>query len=188
MKRITLLNKQRTDLGYGDPTGSKLVGRVNGLSIYLHYFDENDFLVNVMDMSIKKPGQHKYKVAMDLDCGPGHAPGAAHVDMVRVDKEYQGMQLAPKVYRKLMQKLPNLVFQAGTVQSPGGRSIWATLATYPDIFVFGGLRSKPHTWEQLDSDEDLSELYSDNYDMYRKPSFVVFAMSQPIAADIRLTA
>lgn len=53
----------------------------------------------------------------------------------RIDNEYTGFDIAPKLYEYLLTRYPGWVLKAGTSQSIGGKSIWNRLAKSKKINV-----------------------------------------------------
>jgi hypothetical protein len=77
------------------------------------------------------------------------------VDNVRVDQRFQGFGLVPRFYKYIMKKL-DIILEAGTCQSPGGRYIWAQLSKVKDVTVFAkSVNSKAYSVECDESDREL---------------------------------
>jgi len=119
--------------------------------------------------------KNRPKIVMELLLSKSKNKNSWHVDYTRVDNLYQGQGLAPKMYRKLLKKMPGLMLEAGNLQSAGGRGIWAELGRMNDIWVFGKTkRSQPF---ELDVDECENELMSFDRRVYDNPrsNMYVFA-------------
>jgi hypothetical protein len=54
----------------------------------------------------------------------------------RIDNEYMGFDIAPKLYEYLLVKYPGWILKSGTSQSIGGKSIWNRLAKSRKVSVF----------------------------------------------------
>ena len=87
--------------------------------------------------------------------------GAWSVDIVRVDDKYKGFGVAPHVYRFLMKKL-DIVMEAGKMQSPGGRYIWACLSKMRGIYM----KAIDDRKNFYDVEADAGELVSYDVDVY----------------------
>lgn len=84
-----------------------------------------------------------------------HKSIAWQVDNVRVDQRFQGFGLVPRFYKYIMKKL-DIILEAGTYQSPGGRYIWAQLSKVKDVTVFAkSVNSKAYSVECDESDREL---------------------------------
>lgn len=84
-----------------------------------------------------------------------HKSIAWRVDNVRVDQRFQGFGLVPRFYKYIMKKL-DIILEAGTCQSPGGRYIWAQLSKVKDVTVFAkSINSKAYSVECDESDREL---------------------------------
>jgi len=170
MNRIAL--SKRAQLGFFVPgvpaitCGYRKVGRVRGMDVWVD--DENPDFWSV-DVTTNIDGRHKRVCTMELS-RDGYS---YHVDIVKVDRVFQGHGIAPIVYRYLMKRL-GIMLQAGIEQSPGGRYIWNTLATYSDIVVVGR-RGRRGQLVQLEAGEE-GELEHEDYKIYDGPyDYYVFA-------------
>jgi GNAT superfamily N-acetyltransferase len=170
MQRISVAKPSR--LGYVVPE-VKRIARISGLDLYLSKAD-NTYYVEALHMDRAHKGM--VKRAMIVTIVPDEEYDAAYtIDMVSVDSEYQGMGLAPKVYRKLLKRLPKLLLKAATIQSPGGRYIWYTLAKYRDIDVYAMTPTgRYHGIELDDVSAELTLGHTDIYDNERT-EYAVFA-------------
>lgn len=86
---------------------------------------------------------------------------AWHVDLTQVDDKYKGFGIAPIVYAFLMRKL-DIVMEAGKMQSPGGRYIWAAMSKMRGIYMKAVDSSKNF----YDIEAEDGELWSDEVDVY----------------------
>lgn len=170
MERISVSKTSR--LGFVYPDGNH-IGRVNGLDLYVLIQDDTYF---VEALHSARSCRGMVKRAMSLVIVPDEEFEAAYtIEMVNVDNEYQGMGIAPKVYRKLLKSLPDLLLRAGTIQSPGGRYIWYTLAKYNDISMYAMTPSgRYHDVVRDDIDRELTLEHADIYDNART-EYAVFA-------------
>lgn len=100
-----------------------------------------------------------YKRVMEISLSK--QKGSYIVDMARIDSRFQGHGIAPKIYKSIIKKL-GIILQAGEMQSPGGRSIWARMANMKGIELFA-LDSRG---KYYDVDVDENELMSDDERLY----------------------
>ena len=127
---------RKHDLGYHNVNDLIYIGSTSGLAVYyinnepspgletywFHDPEDTDKSGNmrvVAEMTLRESKRHVYEV-----------------DVMVIDSHFQGLGLAPKLYAYILRKL-NITLQAGTQQSPGGRSIWKRLAQRKDVLVYG---------------------------------------------------
>lgn len=151
------------------------IGSVRGMLVYLEgdVGDETIF-VNVYRSGKTKHGT--YQQIADLSLSKEYFKNAYHVDLMRVDHRFQGHGLAPLIYRYIMKKL-GIIIQAGTMQSAGGRKLWAQLAKTKGVAIFAAYRrSKELVRIELDKEDE--ELHHESIKMYDGPrSVYTFAMA-----------
>ena len=165
-KRIALKAKR--------PEGTYL-GNLRGMRVYLEG-DVGEEVIFVQVYENRDLGGGKYQLIADLNLFNGHAKGAYHVDLMRIDYRYQGHGIAPLVYRYVLRKL-GIVIQAGKHQSPGGRKIWAQLSKMGGVTVYCMHRrsSEAHV---IDLDEDQDEITHEAFKVYDGPrSVYTFAVA-----------
>jgi hypothetical protein len=170
MERINV--KERIDLGYVEVSGERL-GRVAGLDLYLET-EQDTIYITVLHLDRSYRRLAKRAMILMLVPDPDYE-GSYTIDMVWVDREYKGMNLAPRVYRKLLKTMNNLLLRAGATQSPGGRYIWYSLAQYRDIFMYATTPSgRIH---DIEVDHVTRELELDHADLYdnQRTEYAVFA-------------
>lgn len=135
MDRITYGKKN--NLGWFEPqstyTNYKKIGTCKGMTVWGSVDDDMD---NMMDIEVTCTVNNKYKRIMCLSISKTYFDNAWHVDITQVDSKFQGLGIAPMVYKYVMKKM-GIILQAGTSQSPGGRYIWNTLAQDDDILMVG---------------------------------------------------
>lgn len=162
MERIDLSKSVR--LGYFahfDADEAKRIGSYRHLVVYQTIFDKeyrDDHLqIKVVDFGNTNRKGHP-KLVMEIDASTLYEKNAFHIDITRIDSVYQGWGIAPKIYRLIMKRL-GVILQAGSMQSAGGRAVWAALAKMPDINMFAKTpRGKVlHDIEVDDSNEIFSE-------------------------------
>jgi len=116
---------------YGDED-YKLIGSTNKLACYVSVQDE--VMMEVVFVSPKSEKCGYTVCEVQLSRGNDENP-VWSVDLTRVDIRFQGYGLVPKLYRYLISKL-NITLQAGSMQSPGGRMIWAQLSDLDNVTVY----------------------------------------------------
>ena len=159
MERISYSKKSKlgyTTLKFLEENDYDYVGKCAGLCVYAGQGGD------AMDVEVVDPRScrgDRAKRAMTITLT--YERKAWHVDIVSVDDKYKGFGLAPKVYRHLMRKL-GIVMQCGKMQSPGGRYIWATLASMPGVFM----QALDYRNNMYDVEAEDGELYSDEVELY----------------------
>ena len=127
---------KKHSLGFHDVSEITYVGSTNGYAVYFtndepspglqtYWFHDPDFT--------DKQGAMRVVAEMTLRQSKN---GVYEVDVIVIDSEYQGLDLAPKMYAYILRKL-NITLQAGECQSPGGRSIWRRLSRRKDVLIYG---------------------------------------------------
>ena len=159
MERITVSKHQR--LGYIEPS-DEIIGKTSGLTIYSGWMDK-ELWIEALDRKQSHRGLYRRAFYLGLTPDPDYDT-AFTIEMVSTDNAYQGWGIAPKVYRKLLKKKPDLLLRAGTVQSPGGRYIWYNLAKDPDIIVFA--RAQNGRIYEVEADDELRELTLPHTELY----------------------
>ena len=96
------------------------------------------------------------------------------VGYTRINRMFQGFDLAPRVYSEIIKSL-GITIQSGQTQSPGGRSIWVRLNKMPGVVVVGAVGTKQSTIELVDSD-DGTELSSPNRSIYGTDGYKLYAL------------
>ena len=139
MERINMSKKTNSNLGYFKPLeanhmyGSEyeLLKRIYymNIDIYVDRGDKSSISVEFVDSTT-------FKRIMVTELSRVGRSKAYHVDITIMDKKYQGQGLAPKLYRHLLKNL-DIVLQAGSAQSDGGRQLWNKLCKYRDVSVYG---------------------------------------------------
>lgn len=160
MERIDYSKRAR--LGFfipGRPNltdGYRKVGRVRRMDVWVD--NDMDHYMGI-EVTSNIDGKHKRVMCMDLE----QQGQSWHVNLVQVDSMFQGMGIAPMVYRYICKKL-GIMLQAGHMQSPGGRHIWNMVSTYKDMLVLGQ-RGKKGKLYPLEQGPD-GELVSDRHKVY----------------------
>lgn len=153
----------------------KYLGMLKGMRVYLEgeVGDEVIFVQVYQNLDL---GGGKYQLIADLNLYNGKAKGAYHVDLMRIDYRYQGHGLAPLIYRFVLRKV-GITLQAGTLQSAGGRKIWAQLAKTKGVMVYA-LHRRDTEARAFDLDEDDNELHHEAFKVYDGPrSVYTFAVA-----------
>ena len=131
MERIRY--KKNHSLGYFGADDYDPIGSVTGYKCYTS--EEEDLLwVEFVDPEYTNSKGFEKRVCQLILTQTKR--GVYEVDMMIIDKEFQGLGLAPRFYAYLLRKL-NITLKAGSCQSPGGRSIWTRLGKRVDVLVYG---------------------------------------------------
>lgn len=158
----------------------KFVGKLRGMLVYMEG-EVGDDCIMVMVYQAKHKGYYhkkdsKYQPIAELTLSTEMFDNAYHVDMMRIDYRFQGHGIAPLLYRYLLRRL-GIIIQAGTMQSAGGRKLWASLAKMKDVLVFASYRRGGRIFE-IDVDEDAEEMCCDGAKLYDgQRSMYTFAVS-----------
>lgn len=146
------------------PEGRKL-GKLRGMDVYIEgTVGEDDLFVVVYRPNPCGSSNKKQSVISELFLSNDYCPGAYHVDSMQIDHRFQGHGIATLLYRYLIKKL-GIILQAGTLQSPGGRKIWAQLAKESGIQIFAAYR-RGKQLIQIESDDDSDELFHETVKLY----------------------
>lgn len=137
--------------------GFMYVGKFNGFEVWCNELDD-ELSYDVVD---NRNGRRKRVLELDLDYN--HKMASWHVEIVRIDQRYRGMNLAPKFYRWIMRN-QQITLQAGENQSPGGRYIWSQLAQMKSVSLIA-IDSRGNQYEVHD-EENWGELDSDDVQLY----------------------
>lgn len=105
------------------------IGNIGNIIVYSYSTDDEEYLVR---LCIDTGGRSMTCVGV-LDLAKDHK-GVYSVLMVRIAKEYQGFNIAPKLYRMVMKKL-GISISTYNCQSLGGRSIWTRLFQLKDVQI-----------------------------------------------------
>jgi len=137
-----------------------LLGNLNRMLVYVEGEAGDEYInVDVVSLDYNRLG---YKRIMEIQLS--RKKNSYIVDISRIDSKFQGFGIAPQVYRYLLRKL-SIVLQAGEVQSPGGRSIWARMADMSGINLMALDGRKNH----YDVEADDGELIADGVKLYDGP-------------------
>lgn len=151
MRKISVAKNIR--LGWFDIDDSDVFARMGSL-VLLKRQDGRHMEVDVVDTAYSNRAG-EYRHVMEIILSQIGKRKSWHVDLARLDSRYRGMNIAPKVYTKLIKRNPGFILEAGHMQSPGGQSIWNRLAERKDIFVFARNRKGAY---YVEFDEDRDEL------------------------------
>jgi GNAT superfamily N-acetyltransferase len=120
------------------------------------------FIYVVNHNHLDRHGTPKVVIEMQLK---RESDGSWSVELVVVDRAYQGEGLSTKLYKFLLKNLPDFVLRAGSAQSPGGRYIWYKLAQSRAVEIMG--RKK---WGRelvtMRPNHDTKEIYHPDFDCY----------------------
>lgn len=148
---------------------SGVVSGVNSLECWIEGTADDDY---ISVEYVLRNDTHKTGKKRVMELGLSRQNGAFHVDMARIDTKFQGFGIAPKLYRFVIRKL-GIVLQAGSSQSPGGRSVWARMAKMSGI----KLVAKDGHNKFYDVEYDDDELYIENESLYDgRKKLKIFAM------------
>ena len=107
--RITM--NKGVALGYGNLDDLELVGRAFGYDIYVEKEESTYNVIWVYDRNVTKRIRNwdddmetRYRIAARVELSKER--GAWHVDLLSVDSRYKGNNLAIKIYKFLMKKMP----------------------------------------------------------------------------------
>lgn len=158
----------------------RFVGRLRKMLVYIEGDIGEDVVLIVvyrdLDSRLNRKSFKKLQPIAELSLSKEYCDGAYHVDLMRIDYRYQGNGIGPMLYRYILRKFP-IMLQAGTMQSLGGRKIWAALAKMPDISVFAAYRRGKQAFE-IDLDDEDEELRHDDIQLYDSQRKVyTFAMA-----------
>jgi hypothetical protein len=145
---------------YGDED-YKLIGSANKLACYVSVQD--DVMMEAVFVSPKNERCGYTVCEVQLSRVNDENP-VWSADTTHVDTRFQGYGIVPRLYRYLIIKL-NITLQAGSMQSPGGRMIWARLSDLNNITVYSKTKNgKPH---HVETNDEGTELISDgHYQIY----------------------
>ena len=112
------------------------LGNIGNLMLYAYMDDATEILVRLLVESDTR--SHTCVGLVDLlqDFDDVYSVG-----MVRIAKEYQGFNIAPRMYRMVMKKL-GIAISTQNCQSPGGQSIWSRMFSRKDIQITAYRRGK----------------------------------------------
>jgi hypothetical protein len=118
----------------------KCLGQMgNNIAVFVYIPEEReDTYMHFEVIDVNRPYRNNYaqvKRIFELEVELSEC-NAWIVTMSRIDEQYRGHKMAPRLYKWIMQRM-NIVFQAGDEQSPGGRGIWHSLAGMKDVLVYG---------------------------------------------------
>lgn len=169
MERIEYprVNRLYTFDNYGEEF--RLVGKIGPMEVWVD--DEGTAFKN---FKVVLPRDNKpSKVACEIELS--RVCNSWAVDLTKVDSKFQGFGIAVKAYAFIIKKM-GITLKAGSMQSPGGRSIWAQLAKENSVMVYGmkGRRGIPHVMLPNDDGTEV-ECEEDNIEAYDVRSFNMFA-------------
>ena len=127
MTPVEVSHSQRLRQIRVDPE-SIYLGRIGVLDAYATYDEDQLFIELVEDT-----GRRKVPVVAVIDLIEDFK-GVYSVKMVRIAKEFQGFDIAPKLYRLVMRQLDVAISTLGC-QSPGGQSIWTRMYKFRDVQI-----------------------------------------------------
>ena len=96
------------------------------------------------------------------------------IDMMAIDKQFQGFSITGKLYKMVMKKL-NIILEAGQSQSPGGRGIWCSLSSVPGVQVFGANNRNISELFEMVPTEKGELITTCGIDPYEKGQFRIYA-------------
>jgi len=165
-----------------DYTKLHILGRFNPNTEYTDYFERIGVVTNVAGCDAWVEGENGddqiaveivsrlnknrrgYQRVMEITLSK--YKDSYHVELARIDSKYQGHGIAPKVYKYLMRKL-GIILKAGNQQSPGGRYIWAKMASMAGLDVFA-LDGRGNYYDVEVDDNELVTTYGKIYDDSRR--------------------
>jgi hypothetical protein len=141
----------------------KFHGRVNRLCIY---YDTTASRFLVVD-SAETKGERQ-RLAAILDVVP--IKNRLKIQIMRIDSQYQGYGLAPKIYKQIM-KSTGKILEAGSTQSAGGRSIWYSLCKMSGVTVYAVYNNQAWLLEADEIEREPScyecpDIYLEKYRMF----------------------
>ena len=143
------------------PGGSGLLystskGRFGGVDIKLWDPNGKDYLAQQNREKQGLPGQLIGKLSLS-DASNFPLKGAVQVDTITVDEDYRGIGIAKALYGIVLTILKKPLL-AGSMQTPGGRRNWVSLASIPGVEMKGyfviakgdlEINQKPHdNWDR----------------------------------------
>lgn len=162
MKRIELQQSQTLGTAKIDylinEEDYEYAGMCSGMAVYSTPFDKSFTEIEVLDLSTTRRNKTRRIMQITLTYTKR---GSYTVEMVSIDRKYQGHGIAPRIYRYIMRKF-GIVLEAGSQQSPGGRSVWAALSKMTRITMHA-IDSKFNFYDVEAID---GELISDDIDVY----------------------
>lgn len=139
------------DLGFFGDTDYEPIGSVGGYKCYLAV-EEDQLWIEFIDPDYTNGDGHEKRVC---DIILNETKNRVYeVELIRMDSEYRGLNLAPRFYAFLLRKLA-ITLKAGVYQSPGGRSIWTRMAQRRDVMIYG---RTPHGRPVMMISDDNGEL------------------------------
>jgi len=163
MERIDM--KKRVRMGRHNPytRHETFVGKLRSMLVFADgNFEDNDTTVLFYVYHGVPDSRGRHEQIADLCLTNDICENAYHVDLMRVNSRFQGFEIAPKLYYYIMKKF-NIVIQAGSVQSAGGRKIWSKLCGMKNVVLFGTAGKK---FLQMDIDDETGELCADGAIVY----------------------
>jgi hypothetical protein len=143
---------------------------------------EDELYIRVCNLDIPsrkcRDGYHSYHVIAHVDLVEVSRRRACRkiyeVAYTRIDRKFQGFNLAPRLYRQIIKAL-DITLCSGETQSPGGRNIWVRLNQMRGILVCGAVGSNQTTLELVDNDD--GELVSDRRTIYGTEGYRLYAVA-----------
>ena len=152
----------------------KRIGSFRGMDVYVEGdIGQDDWFCVYVYRRLKSKNTKSRQTIAELTLSDDYCKGAYHVDLMRIDHRYQGHGIAPMLYRYLMKKL-GIILQAGTMQSGGGRRLWAELAKMKDIMVYASYKRK-HEAHVIELEKEDEELHLDGIRLYDGRPIYTFA-------------
>ena len=173
---------KHASLGYALSSFDEMfyLGKIMGYEVIYGLWGEDLQECDALDVFMLDPNtcnsRDYKKVVCQLELSRSEfVKGAWIVDMMRVDNKYRGKNIAPKLYKFLVNKLPGLIIQAGEQQSPGGQSIWSRLSKQSGVIVYGRT-PKGRPVAMVEVNNQLCCAHGNNVAYDGKRDFYMFAM------------
>ncbi len=138
------------------------LGRIGSLMLYAYIID-GEILVRLLEDTDKKSATCAGLIDLYEDFD-----GIYSVGIVRVAKQYQGFDIAPKMYRMVMKQL-GISISTMNSQSLGGQSIWSRMFRRKDIQMVAYRRGKyrPRRLYPVYFDEENNRVESHGQSIWR---------------------
>lgn len=153
----------------------RFVGKI-GRTLEVWVDDEGLAYKNFKVVMPRDRGPAKVACEIELSMSRGSKGASWSVDLTKVDSKFQGFGIAVKAYAFIIKKM-GIVLQAGSMQSPGGRSIWAQLAKENSVMVYG-MKGRNGDLQVMVPNEDGTEVEceDENVQAYDVNGFNMFAV------------
>ncbi len=144
------------------------IGRIRDIHIYakdfVFYDDSSEYAGKQVEVFLFDESYTRRIMTIQLKRQVGDTYS---VEMVNVDSKYQGFKLAPKIYKKLVQRGITLV--TGGLQSRGGQYIWSQLVDAKGIQMSAfncGLERSPRVLHDVYRNEHENRVEVEGHDAW----------------------